>query len=331
MAMISFDFPFLDKRDRQILFELDRDSRQSSSKIAEKLKVNKNVVNYRINKLIDENTIQGFYTVINSARLGYQSYRFYLKWQFISEKKEKEIREFIVKSPVTWWVGSSDGEFDFIFLIWVKNILELREFWKNFTNKYQKYIQKRNVSIYTKIHDLSYAFFSPEKVLERSVQEVGPGEIVSLTKTEEKVLPIIAENARMPTIEVAKKTNLTPMQVKYALKQLEEKKVILGYRTRINIQKLGLTLYKANFQLKDLEKYEEMVEFAKTHPNAIYVDESIAYADFELEVLTQKHWEFLEIMAEFKEKFSEKIKDYNYFIIKEIIKINYSPLQQKSI
>ena len=96
----------------------------------------------------------------------------------------------------------------------------------------------------------------------------------------------------MPTIEIAKNLGITAMQVKYAIKQLKDKKVILGYRTKMNLKELGLTNYKAYFQLKDLEQYNQMVSFVRSKPNVIYIDESIGFADFEVEVLVQKHSEF---------------------------------------
>ncbi|MFH1391591.1 MAG: winged helix-turn-helix transcriptional regulator [Candidatus Diapherotrites archaeon] len=328
MSSFSFNFPDLNKKDHEILFELDRDARQSNSKLADKIGIDKNVVNYRINRLMEKNIIRGFYTVINSTKLGYQSYRFYFKWQYINPKKENEILSYMVKHPLTWWVGTTDGAFDLTVLIWAKNTLELKDFWDGFVNKYQKYIQEKVISVYVGLHDFSYAFFMPEKVLERSTQGILPAEKILLTGTEEKVLEIISENARMPTVEIAKQAGLSAIQVKYAIKQLREKKVILGFRTRINLQKLGLTHYKANFDLKDLENYAEMLEFAKTNPNSIYVDESISYSDFEIELVAQKHAEFLEVMSRFKEKFSDKIKDYNYFIFTKINKINYSPFQK---
>lgn len=327
MSDIAFDFPSLDKKDREILFELDRDARQSNSSIADKTGLDKNVINYRINKLIESNVIEGFYTVIDSAKLGYQSYRVYLKLHFISPAKEKEINEYITKSPLTWWVGKSDGKFDIAFLVWVRNITELKKFWREFTGKYQKHIQEKVISVYTKIHDFSYAFFSPGRVLERAVQEVETSETVEISEIEGRVLNIISGNARMPTIEIAKKLGITAMQAKYAIKQLKDKKVILGYRTKMNLKELGLTNYKAYFQLKDLEQYNEMVAFVRSKPNVIYIDESIGFADFEVEVLVQKHSEFSLFVNEFKDRFSEKIKDYNYFIYTEISKINYSPLQ----
>lgn len=327
MSIISFDFPELDKKDREILFELDKNARQSSSRIAEKTGLNKNVVNYRIHKLMQSGIVEGFYTVIDSARLGFSSFRTYAKLQFVSGEKKKEIISWLVAHPRTWWVGEIEGEWDLVFLVWVKSTAELREFWFSFMEKFQPFIQEKEIMPYTKIHDFSYAFFDPEKTAERSIQEVGPSEPVELTETETKVLPFIAAHARRPTVEIAKATGLTPVQVKYALRQLKEKKVILGFRTKISFSRLGLTHYKANFDLKDRSPYPAMLAFAQSKSNVIYVDESIGFADFEMELVVQKHAEFQGLVDEFREKFAESIRDYHYFVFRTFDKINYSPMQ----
>ena len=67
----------LDLKARKILLELDRNARQSNSEIAKKVRLNKNTVNYKINSLIDDKVILGYYATIDSARLGYFSFRVY--------------------------------------------------------------------------------------------------------------------------------------------------------------------------------------------------------------------------------------------------------------
>ena len=56
----------LDLLDRKILYELDRNSRRSASEIAKKVRVHRNVVNFRINRLIEKGIIREFVTIINN-------------------------------------------------------------------------------------------------------------------------------------------------------------------------------------------------------------------------------------------------------------------------
>ena len=55
----------LDKKDFKILLELDKNARQTDSKIAKKIGLSKQVVNYRIKNLIKDELITKFYTLVN--------------------------------------------------------------------------------------------------------------------------------------------------------------------------------------------------------------------------------------------------------------------------
>ena len=61
----------LDLKDRKILYWLDINSRQSNAKIAKKTGLSKQVVGFRIKRLIKEHIIHSFYTVIDISKLGF--------------------------------------------------------------------------------------------------------------------------------------------------------------------------------------------------------------------------------------------------------------------
>jgi DNA-binding Lrp family transcriptional regulator len=313
----------LDKKDRFILYELDINSRQSNAEIGKKIGLDKNTVAYRLGKLARDEIILGFYSVIDITKFGRRGYRSYLKFQFCSPEKKREIIDFVCAEQKNWWVGSIDGYWDLGFVFYAEDPYDFQKFWDRIMEKYQGLIQDRNVSLYPKVFDFNYAFLSPEKNPEKEIFEVGFQGNEKISESERKVLSIISQNARMPTIEIAEKTGLTPAVVKYAIKKLKALKIILGFRARINLNKLGLIHYKFNVYLKDLEKYRQMVEFAKQHPRVIYINEAIGFADFEIEALFSSHKEFQEFVAEIERLFGDKIKDHDYYIHDKIYRINY--------
>ena len=69
----------LNEKDRKLLYQLDLNARQSNSQIGKRISLNKNTVNYRINKLIEDRVIMGFYTEINMYKLGYKTYRIFME------------------------------------------------------------------------------------------------------------------------------------------------------------------------------------------------------------------------------------------------------------
>src|SRR3989344_4558251 len=76
----------LDAKDRKILYELDINSRQASSKIAKKVGLSKQVVNFRIKRLIKEKLISFFYTVIDISKLGFAVHKIFLRLQNIDSE-----------------------------------------------------------------------------------------------------------------------------------------------------------------------------------------------------------------------------------------------------
>jgi len=88
--------PNIDLKDRKILYQLDVDSRQSFSEIGKKVRLPKNVVSYRINRMIKAGIIKNFYSVIDASKLGYISFRFYLVFQYTNPDIEKEIINYFI-------------------------------------------------------------------------------------------------------------------------------------------------------------------------------------------------------------------------------------------
>lgn len=317
------ELEILDKKDREILYELDCNARQSNAQIAKKVHVNENVVGYRINKLIETGVIKSFYSIIDTSLLGFEGFRAYLKFQYITPLKKKEIIDFINKNKSTWWVGSLEGPWDIGFIAWVKDIYEFQKLWLKLLEKYQEHIAKSNISIYTKIYDFSYAFLSPEKRAEKKTFMVGTQKRIKATNSQKKILKIFSANARTPTIDIARETRLSALTVSHNIKKLKDAGVIKGYRVMLDIKNLGLTHYKVHFYLRNRSHYPEMVGYAEQHPNIIYVNEAIGLADFELEALVQNHQEFKELVEEITGLFGDEIKSYEYIIFSEIHKIRY--------
>lgn len=61
----------LDKHDRRILKELEKDGRKAYSSIAQKLNISNTMVNQRVSKLIENGILQGIKPQINEKNLGY--------------------------------------------------------------------------------------------------------------------------------------------------------------------------------------------------------------------------------------------------------------------
>ena len=101
----------LDKIDRRILAELDKNCRVSNIQLGKKVNRSREAVKYRIQQLQKKGIITGFITSINPNKLGYYMFKAYLKLENIPEEKEKFFNELRTNKGI-YWFGISDGAFD---------------------------------------------------------------------------------------------------------------------------------------------------------------------------------------------------------------------------
>ena len=140
----------MDLNDKKILYELDRDSRQTNKQIAKKVRLSEQVVGNRIKNLVEKNVIDYFYVRINPHLLGYMHIKIYLRLQNISQEKEEELLKNMSNQNNIFWIAILRGKYDLVISIYVKNISEFTEIYENIFEKWKDYIIERNVVILEK-------------------------------------------------------------------------------------------------------------------------------------------------------------------------------------
>ena len=202
---------------------------------------------------------------------------------------------------------------------------ELDKIWEKFQLKFKPYIFEKNIALlYEYVHfRKDYLVENPDKEYDHFV--TGSTDVTDFDKTDLKLLGLIAADARIPIIELARKLRLTSTAISYRIKQLEKKKIILGYRAMISLAKTGYEYYKIDLIINDMSIKPQLFQFAKQHPNCIYVDRTIGGTDFECDFELRNQREFMNLMAEIKNKFKGQIRTYKYYVATVIYKISYLP------
>ena len=318
----------LDLKDRKILYELDINSRQSYHEIAKKIGLGKDSVIYRINKLQEISIIKQFHTVIDVGKLGFISFRLYLKLQNITPEKEAEIIEFLKNQKIVTWLVSIDGEYDLGMWILTKSTKEMNQLWRELLKKYRDFIEKRWLTIFTKVSYFPRAYIVEKKQNLGEYVFITEPEEAKLDKIDLEILKLMAYDSRTPVLEIAKKINITPKTVSVRIKQLEKNKVIVGYRTMFDLEKLGYQYFKIHFNLHNLteEKEKQFRAFVRQHPNIIYDNEVLGGDDFEIEIQVKSLNNLRRILDEMKKQFSDIIRNYKYMLFYKEHKYLFFPL-----
>jgi len=294
----------LDLKDWKILNQLDLNCRQSDSEIGKKVRVSKQVVNYRIKRLVKEGIITSFFPHINSAKLGHGMHKIYLQFRALTKEKDEEMWDYLVKQPNILWVISCSGKWDLIFGIASKNIEQFDKILTDFMNKYSEFIVNRAITVFNK------ATLHHRKWLIKKEQPVywligGKTDESKIDEIDKKILNILDKNARKPIIEIAKEAGISSSLTIQRIKKLQQKGVIGAFRLGLGREKLRMNYCKSfvYYQNKTTEKENHLLNYCYTLPNILGVSQSIGPWDLELEFEVKNYDEFHHIMKEMKNKF----------------------------
>lgn len=317
----------IDLKDRKILYELDGNSRQSISKIARKVGLHKNVVNYRIKQLQGIGVISNFHTLINSYKIGYDMFRFYIVYRHITPDIRREIVDYFVENDHTWWVASFEGSYDLCIVLWVKELNDFHIFWEETLKKYRKYFRRQMFFDYVQLHHFRNSFLIDnfKKSDRERTQVTGGGKRADIDKMDFEILKLLAKNSRIATIEISKKLDVSSNTVLTRIRRMEGLDVIQGYRVNIDFTKIGYHLYKVNIDLNDYNQRGRIINYMKHDPHLIMIDKAIGYYDLEFDLWLKDLNHLHEVMDDLTMKFPNDIRNYDYAHDPTLHKLLYIP------
>ena len=319
----------IDLKDRKILYELDLNCRQSNTRIGKKVGLKKDVVSYRIKKLQDEGVIKNFYAAIDTYKLGYDVFRVYINFRYVTQKIKEEIINYFVDEKNTWVVASIKTEIDLGVVIWVKNLFEFYQFWEKALDKYEDYFEKYTISIYIYATCYKKSFLlldEQDDVTDGEMYMVSCGvKPVEIDETDYNLLNELADNGRAPLIELAEKIDCSSQSVNYRINNLVKSGVINAFRVNIDVTKLGLHRYKADIYLKDHNLKKPVFDYLKNKSYIEYMNLAMGWADLEPEFVVKNMDELSKILEDLDFKFSGAIKKKSFFIVEKFHKLRCLP------
>ena len=91
-----------------------------------------------------------------------------------------------------------------------------------------------------------------------------------IDSTDQKILSLLAKNARMPFLEIARECGVSGAAIHQRVKRLENAGVITGSRLLVKPQALGLNVCAfISISLSEASKYEEVVASLKKIPEVV--------------------------------------------------------------
>jgi len=316
----------MDLNDKKILYELDRDSRQTNKQIAKKVRLSEQVVGNRIKNLVEKNVIDYFYVRINPHLLGYMHIKIYLRLQNISQEKEEELLKNMSNQNNIFWIAILRGKYDLVISIYVKNISEFTEIYENIFEKWKDYIIERNVVILEKAFTYTKVYLQEKKKSKEIIYGSMKENIVKLDNLDKSLLRLMNKNGRMSYVELANKLDVSPDTIGYRINSLKKKGVITGFGTKINFKKLGMKYHILFLKLQgmNLSKYNRLKILAMLNKNVIVYIKTIGDHDSELEIESEGD-DMDMLMKDLRDNFVNEIKNYELLEVTKEYRLTYFP------
>ncbi len=313
--------------EESILRQLELDSRMSFTKIGKKIRTSQQRVSYVINSLTEKGIIQKFYTLIDYSKLNVLHFRVYFKVSYISEEKFNELVDYILSNPYASWVANCGGRYDLICTFFALNPSQFNKILKSIMEKFPQQLQNYTVltTIVRRGFDRKYLFNNssmlPEIFLggDRKPEEINKNDI--------KILNELAENARISSVEIGKKLNLTPKTIIKKIKKLEEKEIILGFRPLLNQRKMGYrsTLLLIKYHNISTELEDKLINYLRVHPNVVSAVKTLGEWDIEIEIEVEERAELRKIEIEIRQRFALLIQQIESIPIYQVYNKNFFP------
>ena len=314
--------------DKKIIYELGRNSRHSYKELAQRIKSKKEIVSYHITNLLNKKTITKFVPVISLTKLGIYSFKIYLKLHGLSELREKQMYEELIKNPEVIWIAKSIGQWDLMLGFYNTDIVSFANQKNEILSRFSQFIEAYDI---TMIED-ALVFnrdYLVEKKLDYRKEFIfgGEQEKLLLYKDELELLSLIRNKGRFLVLDVAKELKQDPRTIISKIKKLEKQGVIQGYTVFLNLKSIGYQLHKICIYFSTHEKQEinKIIVHLKQNPQVIHIIKSLGSWELEAEIESNNINYVYDYIKELKNKFPEQIKRIDQATIIEEQKLEFFP------
>lgn len=304
----------LDLKDKKILSVIETEGDLSYSEIAKKVGLSKQVVKYRMDSLEKQEIIQEYYAIVNDSKLGREIYQIYLQWTDLSKTEEENFIKELKKRPEILSYFSALGAWDFVIAIAAENSQKLDDLLKKVLGKLNLKIRKKAITSQIEFSYLPTKNFSN---LGRKSSFVPLEKKEKFDETDMKIIKELLSKGRITLVDLSEKLDMSPNGVKERIKNLERKKIIVGYKTKINYEELGFLhshffVWTNNINNEFYKKVRDfLIEDGRTEAFSRF----LGYSDMEFRCNVKSLGELYKLKRDLKNKFKEEINSIEIMFV----------------
>ncbi|MFH1590767.1 MAG: winged helix-turn-helix transcriptional regulator [archaeon] len=314
----------LDVKDRKILEQLELDARQSTAAIARKVGLSREVTAYRIRRLEQTGVINRYTLILNTAKLGYMAFKWYLELENADEEKLAEIIAWFKDDPNCAWIASCTGRWDLITVFLVKSPYQFQTAREQFLSKMHAHVRD---SSFTLDLEVSHTKCLPDQ---SGKAPFFGGELGHMELDREDILCLIelTENPRSTVMDIARKTKLSADIVKSRIRRMKDSGLIQGSRADPDNPLRGISTYKILLDRKEAQhaRFKALDSYLTQHRCVWDVIHCLGSWNMECNVDVDSSREFHGFIMDLKNRFADLIRGYDVVQIFDIPKFSFFPM-----
>lgn len=313
--------------DKKLLSYIYQNNRDSFKKISKATKLSRQQVEYRIKNYLKTGLIKKFATFFDYSALGY-NYMVILFFKFSRQEDKKEFVDYLDKSNFCISNGDVYNKYDLFVNAIFKDEGEFAETLNPILNEYK-------ILDYQIVKPISVIKY-PLKFIQNKQENIEisiRNPILNLDEKEVKILSLLERDGRMKIIDIANSINISAELVLYKLKRLYEKKIILGSRILLNLEKLGYHFSIIELTMKTLSNkiQNEIKDFSKNSPYVDSVIFTLSKPNCYIQLFHKEEAELKEEINRIKNLFSGEVLNLDIRFIKPEKDANTLPFLKRII
>lgn len=299
----------MDKTDIKLLRELMKNSRTPLTVLAKKLKASREVLNYRLHKLKQEEVIIDFVTEIDVHKLGFIGAAVFVK---VKSSAEKEFEEYLKNSPFVSWVAELSGVWSFGFSIYGRDNSELDKKFAVIYSQFKESILEHRFTLHRQSLFFYENYFGVN--LSFSKKKIFPKAEIKVDELDKAILKELSMNSRIDCVKLSQIIGLTPPAVSKRIKRLEKSGIIQKYSLFVNLSQLGLFQYSIFLVNKKTGEKEKLRAYVSQHPKVSFLAEYVGDPFLEMGIVVDNPYKLRSVLQQLESAFpSNRVIEVSLF------------------
>lgn len=301
----------VDKWDKKILYELDKNARSSLSEIGHAINKSKSFVKYRLDNLSKNGVLRGFFVISDYSKRGMEARSLFI--QIYDNEAKHKIIKYLQKKPIISAIFETTGVYKLVINIKTTSKIELTQFIEKLLVDFNDDIESYRILLSYRSFSPAYNFFH-DKDMKRivKVKEYNNSKAVPLSKKELDLFDLVAKNPIMSKTEMAIKMKSTRETITKLFNGLFEKGVLIDIKPFLNSDLLGegyiRKIFIIELKMKGFLQLDEFKKYLLEKDEVIHLSFTMGSGDLFFTGIFKDNACFKAFEDDFVNKFSSVIK-----------------------